>query len=106
MTRQGRSFNDHLDSYEGSLSKRERRIYEERRARFAVANLIIERRKALGMTQDELAETTGVSQPEISRIERGATNPTVGTVVRLAKGLNARFDLVEDARDVPTRVAT
>lgn len=96
MTRQGRSFNEHLDSYEKKVSKRERRIYDEKRIQFAVANQIMERRKALNMTQADLSNLTGVSQPEISRIETGMANPTVGTLGRIAEGLKTHIGLVDD----------
>jgi DNA-binding XRE family transcriptional regulator len=101
MTREGQPFNEYLDSFEESASRRERRIYEEHRAQYAFANLIIERRKALDLTQGDLAELTGISQPEISRIESGKVNPTIGTLGRLADGLKARVGLIEDPDEIP-----
>lgn len=101
MTREGQSFNEYVDSFEESASRRERRIYEERRAQYAFANLIIERRKALNLTQGDLAERSGISQPEISRIESGKVNPTIGTLGRLADGLMARVGLIEDTDEIP-----
>jgi len=101
MTRQGQSFNEYIDSFEKSASRRELRIYEERRAQFAVANQIIERRKALKLTQGQLAKITGISQPEISRIESGTVNPTVGTLGRLAEGLKAHVGLIDDTGEIP-----
>ena len=38
---------------------------------------IIELRKANGMTQEELAETIGISVPMICQIERGSKVPTM-----------------------------
>lgn len=101
MTREGQSFNEYVDSFEESASRRERRIYGERRAQYAFANLIIERRKALNLTQGDLAERSGISQPEISRIESGKVNPTIGTLGRLADGLMARVGLIEDTDEIP-----
>ena len=102
MTRQGQSFNQFIDSYEESASKRERRIYEAKRAQYAIANQIIELRKAMNMTQKDLARRTGVSQPEISRIEQGTANPTVGTIGRLAEGLRAHVVLrADDTSEIP-----
>lgn len=47
-----------------------------------------------GLTQAQLAELTGVPQADISRIERGAGNPTEATLQRLAHALNRRLELV------------
>lgn len=101
MTREGQTFTEYVDSFEESASRRERTIYQGRRAQYAFANLIIERRKALNLTQGDLAELTGISQPEISRIESGMVNPTIGTVGRLADGLKARVGLIEDTDEIP-----
>lgn len=40
-----------------------------------------------GLTLDALAERTGVSKAMLSKIERGATNPTVNIAARVARGL-------------------
>lgn len=44
-------------------------------------------RKALGITQRELAEKTGINQAAISRIESGKGNPTLDTLDVLAEGV-------------------
>ena len=51
-------------------------------------------RVALGMSQRELSERSGVRQADISRIERGAGNPTEATLQRLASVLEKRLELV------------
>jgi len=40
-------------------------------------------RAARGWTQKQLAEAAGIAQADVSRIERGLTNPTIRTVERL-----------------------
>lgn len=40
-------------------------------------------RSALGLTQSDLAEESGISQSTIAKIETGKTNASYGTVVRL-----------------------
>jgi transcriptional regulator with XRE-family HTH domain len=47
------------------------------------------------MTQAELAAATGLDQGDISRIERGAANPTERTLLRIAYALDADLRLVE-----------
>jgi XRE family transcriptional regulator, regulator of sulfur utilization len=51
-------------------------------------------RIARGMSQRELSEASGVRQADISRIERGAGNPTEGTLQRLASALDKRLELI------------
>ncbi len=46
---------------------------------FEIAN----RRKALGISQNDLAEMSGVSIATIKNIERGKGNPSFGTVEKI-----------------------
>jgi transcriptional regulator with XRE-family HTH domain len=41
-------------------------------------------RKKLGLTQEEVAERSGVQAGEVSRIERGLRDPQVSTLEKLA----------------------
>ncbi|HUZ56810.1 MAG TPA: helix-turn-helix transcriptional regulator [Streptosporangiaceae bacterium] len=51
-------------------------------------------RVASGLSQRGLSERSGVRQADISRIERGAGNPTESTLQRLASALEKRLELV------------
>lgn len=46
------------------------------------------RREELDFTQEKLAEKAALDQTYISGVERGVRNPSVMSIVRLAKGLN------------------
>jgi transcriptional regulator with XRE-family HTH domain len=46
-------------------------------------------RHAIGLTQEQLAERSGLSQQYISGLESGQRNPTVLTLFELATALNA-----------------
>jgi ribosome-binding protein aMBF1 (putative translation factor) len=61
---------------------------------YDIAMQIVALREQAGLTQVELAERTGISQADISRIERGATSPTAKTLQRIAEALNAEVRLV------------
>jgi ribosome-binding protein aMBF1 (putative translation factor) len=50
-------------------------------------------RVALGLSQRELSQRSGVRQADISRIEHGAGNPTEITLQRLASALEKRLQL-------------
>ena len=51
-------------------------------------------RKARGLTQIALSKLSGIQQAEISRIERGAGNPTATTLFRLAVALDQELTFV------------
>src|SRR6185437_13752385 len=53
----------------------------------AVCQAVHERREALGISQEELAHRAGLHRTYISDIERGARNPSLKTLSRLADGL-------------------
>jgi DNA-binding XRE family transcriptional regulator len=57
------------------------------------------RREAAGLSQQQLADRTGLHPTEISRLERAAREPRLGTMLRLAKGLDIGIEkLVADIR--------
>jgi DNA-binding XRE family transcriptional regulator len=56
-------------------------------------------RHAAGLSQEQLADRTGLHPTEISRLERAAREPRLGTILRLAGGLGVRIEkLVADIR--------
>lgn len=65
---------------------------EEAKAEFAV--ILARARRRSGMTQTELAERLGLSQPYIAKLERGDANPTLGTAGTLLAVLG--FSLAMD----------
>ncbi|MBQ9718921.1 MAG: helix-turn-helix domain-containing protein [Clostridia bacterium] len=62
----------------------------------AFANIIKELRLKAGMTQDELAETLGITSQAISRWENGAATPDVPTITRLAYMFRVTSDYLLD----------
>ena len=56
-----------------------------------VANAIAEARNKTGLSQKELAKLTGIDQSDISKIERGVGNPSINTLDRIAKALDAKL---------------
>ncbi len=50
-------------------------------------SIIRERRTLLGLTQQDLADYTGVSLRNIKSIEVGKGNPSVGTLTKIAEVL-------------------
>ena len=66
----------------------------ENRLMGTICAQIIHRRKALGMTQTELAAKLDVKQPMVSQWENGECNFTVSTLAEIFTALNLHIDLV------------
>lgn len=48
-------------------------------------------RREKGLTQEQLAERSGLSQQYLSGLERGRRNPTIVTIYELATALEVNF---------------
>jgi transcriptional regulator with XRE-family HTH domain len=53
-----------------------------------IANQVIERRKALGLSQAELASRCDTTQSAIARLESGGRPPRIDTLLRIADALD------------------
>ncbi|MCL2035835.1 MAG: helix-turn-helix domain-containing protein [Oscillospiraceae bacterium] len=67
--------------------------YEAFAPEFAIIHAIIEARKNSGITQKQLSEKSGIAQGDISKIENGNANPSLGTLKRLAAGMDMQLKL-------------
>ncbi len=65
--------------------------YEALRDEFQMARLLILMRKASGFTQQELADRSGIKQPQLARLETGKQLPRLDTLATLAA--QAGYDL-------------
>lgn len=52
-----------------------------------IQTLLTEARCASGKTQKELSNLTGIAQGDISTLKKGNANPSLQTLIRLAKGM-------------------
>ena len=64
-----------------------------------IAEQVTQRRAALGLSQQQLAERVGTTQSSIARLERGGRPPRIDTLRRIADALECelRVDLVPRA---------
>lgn len=62
--------------------------YDALEPEYTVIQALIDARKAKNMTQQQLAAQTGINQADISKLERGLSNPTLNLLKRLAEGLD------------------
>ncbi len=57
-----------------------------------IGSRIQEIRNKKGITQDQLSEKVGISSKYLSSIERGKENPTLKTILKLARSLDVKPD--------------
>lgn len=55
-----------------------------------LGNNLRQARKRLGLTQEQVAQRSGVHATEVSRIEGGKRDPQVSTLERLAKAVQIK----------------
>lgn len=69
---------------------------------YQIIKAMLAGRKAKNITQKELAEITGITQGDISRLENGSANPSLRTIKRLANGLgfNVKLEFVPTGNSV------
>lgn len=76
---------------------------------FHIAGQLLALRRRRGLTQRRLSELSGIQQADISRIERGETQPTTVTARRLADALGVDFGFYEidtSGKTVPVEPAS
>lgn len=70
----------------------EHKIIQER---IRIGSRIRDLREEAGMTQDELAEITGLKRPNISRIESGRYNTGQDILSKISMALGKRLDITD-----------
>lgn len=84
-----------------------RAIYEEEAAKKELWLQLVDARKAVGLTQEQLAKRLGVSQAQVARLERrGYEDYTLNSLRRYVEALGEGFTLeISVHRSEPTRRA-
>ena len=67
--------------------------YDALEAKYALIESIILARKEKNLTQKELSQLTGITQADLSKIENGNANPSLSTLLKLAKGLEKKLQI-------------
>lgn len=60
----------------------------------AAGEAVLGARADRDITQKELSERTGIDQGDISRIERGIANPTIGTLEKIAEAMCGKLRII------------
>ncbi len=67
--------------------------YDVLQPEYDIIQAMIDVHNSQHITQKELAEKTGITQADISRIENGTRNPSLAMMKRLAEGLGMQLKL-------------
>lgn len=70
-----------------------RKAYEEMEPEYQLICAIIEARREKNISQQELADATGIDRADISKIENGNANPSLKTIKRVAEGLGKKVEI-------------
>ncbi len=69
------------------------REYEALEPEYKIARQLIALRLARGLTQADLAARAGTQQVSVSRVETGATVPTLPLLKKLAQAMDAHLEI-------------
>lgn len=67
--------------------------YASMEVEYKLIESIIDARNELHITQQELANRTGINRADLSRIENGNANPSLKTLKRIAAGLGKKLEI-------------
>jgi len=105
ITKRRYSFDDIKTKYYGEKGTSERDRFESLLELDLACQQIKELRKAKDLTQDQLGAMIGVKKSQISRLEKGDANVTIGTLLKVFKALNANIKLqIEMAKPEDTLI--
>jgi len=79
------------DKLIGKIGKPERDDYELRIKLIQFGQLIKEVRKEKKLTQDQLGELIGVTKSQISKLENGTSNMTIGTIFKIFDAMKSEI---------------
>ena len=87
------------DKLIGKIGTADRDNYELRIKLMQFGQLIKEVRKEKGLTQDQLGEAIGVTKSQISKLENGTSNMTIGTIFKIFDAMKSEvlFEVKEMA---------
>ncbi|WP_281188871.1 helix-turn-helix domain-containing protein [Vibrio harveyi] len=67
--------------------------YDALESEFKYINTLLSMRESAGLTQSEVAERMGTKESNVSRLETGAGNPTLKTLMKYAQACGCQLSL-------------
>ena len=68
-----------------------KQAYDDLEVEYAIRNEILKARKELGISQIQLSTLTGITQPDISKLENIKSNPSIATLKKLATAFGKKL---------------
>jgi DNA-binding XRE family transcriptional regulator len=90
----GDDFDEHFDETVAKLSPKELAMLNGYRSQYSLANQLIELRKGVGLTQQQLAARAQVPQSSISRLERRGGRVSQLSLQRIAAALGTYIGFI------------
>lgn len=86
-------WNDDLDLEAETVYEEGKTIAERPALDLTASSAVAKARAAKGVSQKQLAILTGIDQSDISKLERGLSNPSVSTLKRIADALGGQLNI-------------
>lgn len=67
--------------------------YDALGPKYALIKATLEARAKANLSQQELADKTGINRADISKLENGKTNPSYNLLCKLAKGMGMKVKI-------------
>jgi predicted transcriptional regulator len=70
-----------------------KQAYEDLEVEYAIMNEMLKLRGEAGISQSQLSQKTGITQPDISKLENGKANPSIATLKKVARAFGKRLQI-------------
>lgn len=81
------------ENFLADLTEEESRLVEQEMKYYHVVVALKNKRKQLGLTQTKLAELANLPRTTITKVESGARNATLQTLMDMAHAMGSEFEL-------------
>ena len=92
------------DDLIGKVGTVKRDAYELELRMDLIGEMIKKARKERNLTQSELGELIGVQKAQISRLEKGTSNVTIGTMLKVFEALKAKVNFKVELMDQKLKI--
>ena len=99
------SLDELKDKFIGEKGSIDRDLYEFELKLDVIGQLIRQTRKQRNLTQEELGKLIGVQKAQISKLENGASNITIGTILKVFKALKAKVNFKVELGNQKLKIA-
>ncbi len=77
--------------------------YEALQPEYEVVKVILDARKLCNLTQQQLADKSGVDRSDISKLENGNGNPTIKLLQRIASAMDMNLKIEFIPKELTTK---